>query len=70
LAFCNISGLKFTPITDYAGSIIGTSVVFVSESDFAGSIPKWITQKFAPPALNDYLEETVVNIKKKKLIPA
>jgi hypothetical protein len=70
LAFCNISGLKFAPITDSAGTVVGTSLVFVSESDFGGSVPKWITQKFAPSALNDFMEETVANIRKKKLIPA
>ena len=63
LAFCNITGLLFTPMVDPSDSqkVIGTNMVFVSESDFGGNVPKWITQKFAPSSLSEFCEEAAVN---------
>ena len=39
--------------------VIGTKIFFVNESDFGGSVPKWLTQKFAPSALNDYYTDVI-----------
>ncbi len=40
-ASTNISGFKWSPVLDSAGEVVGTSVVFLNESDFGGSMPKW-----------------------------
>ena len=36
---------------------------FVNESDFGGSFPKWIVQKFAPGGVNDYVEDVYTDVK-------
>jgi hypothetical protein len=42
---------------------IGTKIIFVNESDFGGSFPKWIIQKFSPPGLNDFYEDLITDVK-------
>lgn len=46
LAVNNISAFKFYPIyespDDPTSRVIGTQTIFVNESDFGGSIPKWL----------------------------
>ena len=61
IAHCNISGFKFAPVYDTQDptKIVGTSVVFMSESDFGGSMPKWFIQKFTPGGLYDFYEELI-----------
>jgi hypothetical protein len=45
LAVNNISAFKFYPIYNEDQTlIIGTHTIFVNESDFGGSIPKWLVQ--------------------------
>ena len=44
-AFCMMSGAKFEDIR-YPSSpetVVGTKITFINESDFGGSVPKWIT---------------------------
>ena len=43
--------------------VIGTKITFVNESDFGGSFPKWIIQKFSPPGLNDFYEDLINDVK-------
>lgn len=45
LATSALSGHYYEPLYDPLDckKIIGTSVVFVNESDFGGSVPKWMT---------------------------
>ena len=66
IAHCNISGFKFAPVyetEDSSSKIIGTSMVFMSESDFGGSMPKWFIQKFTPGGLYDFYEELIAATK-------
>jgi hypothetical protein len=65
VAFCLISGHKYTPIFDEQdkSKVIGTHIIFVSESDFGGSIPKWIITKFAPPSLSEFYDDVIKQIK-------
>ena len=65
IAHCNISGFKFAPVYDThdANLIVGTSVVFMSESDFGGSMPKWFIQKFTPGGLFDSYESLIAATK-------
>ncbi len=65
IAHCNISGFKFAPVYDTqdANLIVGTSVVFMSESDFGGSMPKWFIQKFTPGGLFDSYEGLIASTK-------
>ena len=46
LAVNNISAFKFFPIYEIPGDptskVVGTQTIFVNESDFGGSIPKWL----------------------------
>ena len=39
--------------------IVGTSTTFVSETDFGGSVPKWIIRKFAPQGHYEFCDELV-----------
>ena len=59
------SGHQYTPIYDLLdpSKVVGTRVTFVNESDFGGSFPKWILQKFAPPGLNDFYEDLINDVK-------
>ena len=65
LATTALSGHYFEPLFDPLDckKVIGTSIVFANESDFGGSIPKWITQKMAPGGINDYYEDLVKDVK-------
>ena len=58
LAKSTISGMKFTPVLQN-DQIVGTHVVFVSQSDFGGSIPKWMTQRVAPTAIHEFYDDVV-----------
>ncbi len=63
-AFCKISGFKFTPVfDDDQKAVIGTSVVFQNESDFGGSMPKWVIQKFTPAGIYEFYEELIAETK-------
>jgi hypothetical protein len=66
IAHCNISGFKFSPFYDKNDTslITGTSVVFMSESDFGGSMPKWFLQKFTPGGLFDFYEDLIDKTRK------
>lgn len=63
LEFANniLTGYKFKPIysTEVPGKVVGTHLVFASESDFGGSVPKILMQKVAPKALHELIEEVV-----------
>ena len=59
IAVCNISGFKFYPIFDESGEVIGTKVVFLSESDFGGALPKWFTSHFTPKGIHDFYDDMV-----------
>ena len=67
LAVNNISAFKFYPIyqdpEDPASPVIGTHTIFVNESDFGGSIPKWMVQKLVPMSMHDLFEDVVVATK-------
>ena len=54
-----LSGHWIKPIYDNQQNIIGTSAFFVSESSFGGAVPKWIINKFAPPAIIQYYDDIV-----------
>ena len=60
-----MAGHLFEPLYDPLDckKVIGTSVVFVSESDFGGSVPKWLIQKLAPQGLSDFYEDLVVDVR-------
>ena len=63
LAVNNISAFKFFPIhekpEDPTTPVIGTRTIFVNESDFGGSIPKWLVQKLVPRSIHDLFEDVV-----------
>jgi hypothetical protein len=67
LAVNNISAFKFFPIYETSGDpaspIIGSQTIFVNESDFGGSIPKWLVQKLVPMSIHDLFEDVVVATK-------
>lgn len=68
----NISAMKFFPIFDPVDKekIIGTKTIFVNESDFGGSIPKWLVQKFVPKSIHELFDDVVITTKKMNgLIP-
>ena len=58
LAHGYILGYKFNPIFD-GDSIVGTNIVFVSEADLAGSIPKFVIKKVQPKVMSEYLHDLV-----------
>lgn len=43
--------------------IIGTRVVFLNESDFGGSMPKWFLQKFTPFGVHEFYEDLLREVK-------
>ncbi len=61
LEFANniLTGYKFNPIYSKVdpSQVVGTHLVFASESDFGGSVPKVLMQKVAPKALHELVEE-------------
>ena len=63
-----LSAMKFIPIyenpDDPTSNVIGTTTVFVNESDFGGSIPKWLVQKFLPMSIHEMYEDVVVTTRK------
>ncbi len=61
-AYNRFSGHHYSPLIEN-GVVVGTKVVFVNESDFGGSFPKWILQKFSPSGLNDMYEDLIANVK-------
>ena len=61
-----ISGMKFSPVI-HNNETVGTHVVFVSQSDFGGSIPKWMTQRVAPNAIHEFYDDVVKVAKNVKL---
>jgi hypothetical protein len=65
LAITALSGHYFEPLYDPLDckKIIGTSVVFVNESDFGGSVPKYLTQKMAGPGISDFYEDLLKDIR-------
>ena len=55
-----LSGFKFSPAYDQATKKpIGTHILFLSESDFGGSVPKILMQKVAPRAIHDMIEDLI-----------
>ena len=58
-AYSTISGFKFIPVYDPKDStkVVGTSVIFLNQSDFGGSFPKWVLQKFAPAGICEFYED-------------
>ena len=67
LAVNNISAFKFYPIyqdpEDPASPVIGTQTIFVNESDFGGSIPKWLVQRLVPMSIHDLFDDVVMATK-------
>ena len=67
LAVNNISAFKFYPIyqdpEDPASPVIGTQTIFVNESDFGGSIPKWLVQRLVPISIHDLFDDVVMATK-------
>ena len=59
------SGHWYQPLLDPLDptKVLGTKIIFVNESDFGGSFPKWIVQKLAPPGLNDFYEDLISDVK-------
>jgi hypothetical protein len=59
-----LSAMKFFPIyevpEDETSRIIGTRTIFVNESDFGGSVPKWLVQKFLPKSIHEMYDDVVV----------
>jgi hypothetical protein len=41
------------------GEVIGTRILNANQSDFGGSIPKWVVQSSLPQALFDFVEDLV-----------
>lgn len=64
LAVNVLSAMKFFPVfkdpEDETSEIIGTRTIFVNESDFGGSVPKWLVQKFLPKSIHEMYEDVVV----------
>jgi hypothetical protein len=63
-----LSAMQFTPVykdpLDETSEIIGTRTIFVNESDFGGSIPKWLVQKFLPKSMHEMYEDVVATTRK------
>jgi hypothetical protein len=59
-----LSAMKFFPVykdpLDETSEIIGTRTIFVNESDFGGSVPTWLVQKFLPKSIHEMFEDVVV----------
>lgn len=41
------------PLTDLNKKVIGTRIFYLNQSDFGGSVPKWIARQFVPKAVED-----------------
>ena len=62
-----MTAFKFDPIfgdQTHPETVTGTRVVFVSWSDFGGSVPKSIVQRVAPKAIAEFYDEIVQTAKK------
>ena len=63
-----ISAMRFFPIyenpDDVTSKVIGTTSIFVNESDFGGSIPKWLVQKFVPKSIHELFDDVVITTQK------
>ena len=53
-----MSGMRFTPVME-GDKVVGTHSVFVSESDFGGSIPKLLIRQKAAKGVHDFFEDCV-----------
>ncbi|TNV83384.1 hypothetical protein FGO68_gene16887 [Halteria grandinella] len=53
LARSVISGHWWMPLTDLNKKVIGTRIFYLNQSDFGGSVPKWIARQFVPKAVED-----------------
>jgi len=60
-----LSGFKFSHLTDpLTKRVIGTHILFVSESDFGGSVPKMLMLSIAPRAIHDMIEDLIPHARK------
>lgn len=53
MAYTVISGHYYMPLLNIEGQVIGTKIFYLNLSDFGGSVPQWLTRKFAPRAIYD-----------------
>lgn len=67
LAINILSGVQFLPLYDSQNKVIGTKAVMLSQSDFGGSLAKWIVQKFTPKGLHEFFDEIVKYVKEMPL---
>jgi hypothetical protein len=61
-----MSGMRFFPIYDPldASNVIGTHSFFVSQSDFGGSIPKWLVNKMAAGGVHEFFDACITGASK------
>jgi hypothetical protein len=59
------SGHLYQPLYDLIdpNKVIGTRIIFVNESDFGGSFPKWLLKKFAPSGVNEFYEDLLTSVR-------
>ena len=53
-----MSGMRFSPVVE-GGKVVGTQSVFVSESDFGGSVPKLLIRQMAAKGVHDFFDDCV-----------
>lgn len=54
-----ISGHWWMPICDLNKQVIGTRVFYLNQSDFGGSVPKWLARQFVPKAVQDTYDSLI-----------